>query len=137
MAINLANILLPVSIFCSIWSYKLSLARIVTEFGIGVCTSTYVIVIACFSPCPPLLGYRIGGYLMVAAFVVTECIFIRVRCVSATNLEKYGQNILLLVGVVSTFGQMVGGILFYLLIDTFRLFKERPQCAYDLSYCKI
>ena len=88
------------------------------------------------SPCPLLVDHWIGSALIVIAWLISGFIFIRVRCVIATSLEKFGGNVFLILGFSSLCGQVLGGLTIFLLVDTFRLFKEKPECVFDFSYCK-
>lgn len=71
---------------------------------------------------------------MVFCWVMTSCMFIRIRCLIAAKLEKYGKNKLFLLGVFAIIGQLLGGLLIYLLVDVFRLFQDKPKCSPD-DYC--
>ena len=104
------------------------------EFSVGLVFTAYIVAIASLSPCPPLLSHWSGSWLIILAWILTECIFIRIRCLVATSLEKHGNNILFIVGIVSTLGQMMGGVIIFVLVDVYRLFKERPECVFDFGY---
>lgn len=126
---------LPFTIFFSIWSYKVSWIRILIEFSIGVAFSIYIIIIATLSPCPPMIGTSHGSALMVISWIITQNAFMRVRCCVAAKLEACGQKVLLLLGGCTMFGQMIGGIITFLCIDTYRLLKDAPSCESILDYC--
>jgi hypothetical protein len=140
MSINLGNLFLPIAIFLSIWSYDVSLARILVEFSIAILCSVYIIVASVQSPCPPFVKHWFGSWLIVTSWILGECIFIRLKCIVSSKLEKYkDERLLLILGAVSLCGQMAGGILVYILVDVYRLFKHRPhmdECVFDFSYCE-
>ena len=87
------------------------------------------------SPCPPLLDHWLGSTLTVFAWVVSTCLFMRVRCCVAARLEECGQKILLTMGSFTMFGQMIGGVAMFLIVDTYRLFNDVPECQSALNYC--
>ena len=125
---------MPIVILLSIWSYKVSTIRILIEFFIGIAISVYTIIIAILSPCPPMNNW-LGSTIMVLAWVLTQNIFIRVRCCVAARLEECGQKVLLLLGGCTIAGQIIGGLISFLLIDTYRLFEDLPPCVRALDYC--
>ena len=126
---------MPVAIFLSIWSYDVSLVQIIVEFLIATILSIYVLVLSILSPCPPLYDSKLGSVLSVLSWILLNCIFIRVRCLIATRLEKYGQKTLLLLGALTQVGQIFGGIIAFLCINVYELLRSKPSCIDDFSYC--
>lgn len=108
LSINLSNILMPIAILASIWSYKVSVGRIVFEFLIAVVFSIYILIISIMSPCPVLADNDFGRFLIVISWIITGCVFLRVRCVTAARLEEYGHDVLLNYGFVTIIGQILG-----------------------------
>ncbi|CAF0871517.1 unnamed protein product [Brachionus calyciflorus] len=136
LAVNLTSCGLTIAVLLSIFSYEVSTKRIILETLIPICLSTYILIMSIFSPCPPFVNakYRLGGYFMVFCWVMTSCTFIRIRCLIATKLEKYGKQKLLLLGIFAIIGQLSGGLLIYFLVDVFRLFQDKPKCSPE-DYC--
>ena len=60
----------------------------------------------------------------------------RVRCLIATRLERFGQSILIILGVMTMLGQIFGGILIFVSINIYDVFKSKPNCVFDYSFCK-
>ena len=89
------------------------------------------------SPCPPLLDNWFGSTIMVIAWIGAQNTFMRVRCCVAARLEECGQRTLLLLGGCTVFGQIIGGIITFLLVDTYRLFKDVPPCQSAIEFCAI
>lgn len=137
LSINLGNLMLPIAVFLSIWSYKASSTQIFLEFILGLFFTIYILITSWFSPCPPLVNHWMGTPIIVSCWVFAECIFIRLRCVIAAKLELYGEKTLFTLGIVTLIGQMVGGLLVYILVDIYRIFKQRPDCIFDFSYCNL
>ena len=128
LAVNLSNIFLPISIFLSIWSYSVSLKRIVFEFFFAMIFITYITVAACLSPCPPLVNHKFGSILIVVSWVISQSMFMRCRCIIATRMERFGERTLTIVGFFTVVGEVVGGIIIYIIVDIFELLKEQPTC---------
>ena len=63
LAVNLSNMFLPITMILSIWSYAVSIKRILIEFGIFMIFIVYIVVVACMSPCPPLVNHRLGSII--------------------------------------------------------------------------
>lgn len=136
LSINLGNLLLPVAVFVSIWSYDISMTRFLIEFAIGLAFSAYIVVVSVYSPCPPLVTHWLGSWIVVTAWILAEAIFTRLRCILASKLEKFkSERLLLILGSVSLLGQITGGALIYLMVDIYRLFKHKPDCVFDFRYC--
>lgn len=91
--------------------------------------SIYTLIISIKSPCPPF-NNQIGGYIIVFSWVLSSCLFIRVRCLTAARLEAHGQHILMLYGLMTIVGQVIGGILIFILVDVLRLFVDKPKCSF-------
>jgi glycerol uptake facilitator-like aquaporin len=104
------------------------LSRILVEFLLATFLSLYILIISINSPCPPF-NNQFGGIFIVFSWVFSSCLFIRVRCLTAARLESHGQNALLIYGLITIIGQIIGGILIYLLVDVFRLFIAKSKCT--------
>jgi hypothetical protein len=120
---------LPVSVFASIWSFNVSSKRIVIESIIPLVIAVYILITAAFSPCPPLVNHYFGGYLIVLCWIVASCWFMRIRCLVASKLEKYGEKTLFISGCFTLIGQIIGGIVIYIIIDVYRLLKDKDNCT--------
>lgn len=59
----------------------------------------------------------------------------RIRCCVAAKLEVCGEKVLLILGGCTMFGQVFGGLISYLCIETYRLLKDAPECENIESYC--
>ena len=127
---------MPISIFVTIWSYDVSMLRISIETLVSIIISVYILVISIMSPCPPFVNSvsNFGGFIIVVCWVMSSFLFMRVRCLIATKLERHGKHILLLIGFYTILGQVIGGILIYLAVDVYRLFKDKPACSEE-NFC--
>jgi hypothetical protein len=71
--------MLPLAIFLSIWSYKVSTKQISIEFLIATIFSIYIVIVSAYSPCPPLVKHWLGGYLVVLSWIMCSCMYLRIR----------------------------------------------------------
>jgi hypothetical protein len=127
---------MPITIFLSIWSYRVSIFRILAELTVSLCLAIYILILSILSPCPPMLDTTIGPVLAVVSWIVASSIFVRVRCLIAARLERFGEKALLIMGFSMTCGQVIGGILMYIIVNHMNVFEEKPECVFDYSYCK-
>jgi len=126
---------IPFAIILSIWSYDVSVVRISVEFWIAMAFSAYIIVLGALSPCPPFLDSWIGPFLSVISWILSQSMFMRCRCLIAARLERFGQKVLLILGVLTMFGQIFGGLIIFVIVNIYGLLKDRPACDFDISYC--
>lgn len=136
LAVNLSFVVLPISIILSIWSYEVSVLQISIEFCLATSFGVYIIVLSCLSPCPPLLDSWIGPFLSVASWVLVQSLYMRVRCLIAARLQRFGQKTLLILGFLTMIGQIFGGLIIFVLINIYEVLISKPECAIDFSYCK-
>jgi riboflavin transporter 2 len=137
LSVNLSYICITLVILLSMSSFNVSVTRISIEFAVSIILAAYIIVIAATSPCPILLQSWIGPTLIITSWIIAQCLFMRIRCLIATRLERFGQRSLLILGMVTIVGHVIGGIIIYICVDTYRLFKDKPTCVDDFSYCQI
>ncbi len=97
---------MPVAVFLSIWSYNVSTTRITIELIVGLAFTVYIIIVSSMSPCPFLVDHVMGKVITVFVWFVCFIIYVRVRCIIATKLEKFGGNVFVELGFVSLCGQV-------------------------------
>ena len=136
MAINLPYIAFPIVVFLSIWSYEVSILRIIVEFLIATLIVVYITIISKMSPCPPLLDHWLGPVLAVISWILSQCMYMRIKCLIAIRLEKFGENTLITYGVMNTSGQLLGGLIIFFIVNFSQVFVSKPDCIFDNSYCK-
>jgi hypothetical protein len=128
---------MPLAIVLSIWSYDVSVLQITIELLVALGLSAYIFILAILSPCPPLLGSWLGPFLSVSFWVLLSGIYMRVRCLIATRLQRFGQRALLTIGFLQQFGQICGGVVAFVLVNFYDIFKSKPECVDDFHlYCK-
>ena len=90
---------------------------------------------ATMSPCPFLVNYTIGGIIIITFWILVTSIFIRIRWCVATKLQECGQNILFVFGLLTIIGQIVGGVLAFVIVDVYRVFLELSPCQKASDIC--
>jgi hypothetical protein len=128
LSINLVSITMPISVLLSIWSYNVSTGRIIVETLIPLVLSMYILAISILSPCPPFVKSQFGGYIIVACWILTSSFCMRVRCLIATKLEKFGEKVIFAYACATILGQFFGGIIIFVLVEVYRLFSEIDKC---------
>ena len=126
---------LPFAILLSIWSYEVSVIRICIEFAIATGFSLYIVILACTSPCPPFMNSFLGPLLSVLSWIMSQSMFMRIRCLIATRLERFGQKCLLILGALTMFGQIFGGLIIFVVVNIYSLLEARPDCTEN--FCSI
>jgi hypothetical protein len=135
-AVNLSFIFLPFAILLSIFSYQVSVIQICIEFAIAMVFSVYILVLSIMSPCPPFLDSSLGAILSIVSWILSQTMFMRIRCLIAARLERFGQKTLLILGTFTMLGQIFGGLIIFVTVNTYDLFKSRPDCEFDYHlYC--
>lgn len=136
MSINLASVFLPIATFLAVWTQNASLLQITIEFGITCFFSAYIVIISIQSPCPILLDSALGPIFIILSWFLSQSFFFRCRCFIASRLEQYGEKALMVSAALGILGEVIGGVIMYILIDVKRLFVERPECGFDkYSFC--
>ena len=130
-------IFLPIAIFLSIWSYDVSVLQISVEFFIATLFSIYIMVLSVMSPCPPLMDSWTGPALTIISWIMSQGIFMRVRCLIATRLERFGQKVLLILGALTMIGQIFGGLIIYVCVNIYNMLKSRSDCVSDNRSCSL
>ncbi|CAF1067076.1 unnamed protein product [Rotaria sordida] len=113
---------------------RLGLSSIIILCFIATCTSTYVIIIAILSPCPPLHDTVFGAIIALACVFTSQLLYNYVRVVIANRIrqEYKCNNGLFWLGAAFRMGALSGTIPMYVLINIFHIFKSREACR---SYC--
>lgn len=127
-SVNFSFIFLPLAIILSIWSYSVSVIQIVLEFIVATGFSIYIVILSLMSPCPPFLLSWLGPALTIISWILSQSMFMRIRCLIATRLERFGQTILLILGALTMFGQIFGGLIIFVVVNIYDLLKARDEC---------
>ncbi|CAF5099483.1 unnamed protein product, partial [Rotaria magnacalcarata] len=138
-AYYISSIILPISnpLSVLIGLFMRSILKFISIFILfvfAVLASSYVIVVAFLSPCPPLHDTTGGAILVIGCYFLAYLIFYYVRLVIGNRIrQEYQRNSgLFWLGAASQMGSLVGAIPMYILVNISNLFKSRYPCQ---SYC--
>jgi riboflavin transporter 2 len=123
------SIFMPLFIIVSLMTTSPSLAQISIEFTIAVVCSGYIVFLSIQSPCPILLDSVFGPVLSVLSWYLSSGFFTRVRCLISTRLARFGEKTLLYSGSMTLVGEIIGGIIMFVLVDHLRIFTETEECV--------
>ena len=115
----------------------MSIFQITIELLIAIANSVYILFLSISSPCPPFMDHWIGSTLSVLSWIFSSAIFMRSRCLIAARLERFGQTTLVIFGVLTMVGQIFGGLLVYVTVNIYDLFKSKPDCVTSNSHCVL
>ena len=79
----------------------------------------------------------VGPTLAILSWIFAQSLFMRSRCLIAARLERFGQTTLIILGVLTMIGQIFGGLIVYFLVNVYSVFKSKPECVTDNSYCFV
>ena len=119
------------AIILSILSYEVSVLQIALEFLVACMFSLYIFILSLMSPCPPLMDSWLGPALTIISWILSQSMFMRIRCLIATRLQRFGQTVLLILGALTMFGQIFGGLIIFVLINIYDMLEARPPCSFD------
>ncbi|CAF0857696.1 unnamed protein product, partial [Brachionus calyciflorus] len=69
---------------------------------------------------------------------MTQSMFMRIRCLVATRLERFGERVLLILGTLTMTGQIFGGLIIFVIVNIYEMLKDKPICAVDFrEYCPV
>lgn len=105
---------MPIAILLSIWSYRASVWQILAETAIMAVFGVYIVVMAFMTPNPLFKGTTHGSVLVVLSWILSQLMGMRVRCLIATRLVRFGKKALFINGVCTMLGQIFAAILGYL-----------------------
>ncbi|CAF1543927.1 unnamed protein product, partial [Didymodactylos carnosus] len=101
---------------------------------IGCLGCIYIVIIAFQSPCPIMSDTVHGGIIMIGIWLVSSFILGYIYMASANRIKRSWKRTsgLFWLGVAEQLGTCLGVIPMYLVINTFKLLKDRQPCQ---TYC--
>ncbi|KAH3859310.1 solute carrier family 52, riboflavin transporter, member 3-B-like [Dreissena polymorpha] len=104
--------------------------RIITMTTLGgVSVATYILVIASYSPQPPLYDHTAGAALIVIATVLVSGLMSFSKVSIASVLRSRGRRALLWCGIVTQIGSALGAILMFIIVNVLKLFHSKYPCT--------
>ncbi|XP_052769389.1 solute carrier family 52, riboflavin transporter, member 3-B-like [Mya arenaria] len=106
----------------------MSLPVISISTFLGIAMATFVLTIAAYSPSPPLYTDNGGPALIVIASVLVSGLMSFSKVSIASVLRLNGRRALLLCGIITQVGSMLGAILMFILVNLMHLFHDKQAC---------
>ncbi|XP_053100681.1 solute carrier family 52, riboflavin transporter, member 2 [Hemicordylus capensis] len=129
LSVVLSNIANPVACFVAMFF----LCR--SPLGLGIISAVacvfgaYLMVLAAFSPCPPLVGSPLGVALVVVSWILFMGLFSYLKVVIGSLLHEAGHAALVWCGAIIQAGSLVGALTMFPLVSIYRLFRSGLDCA--------
>jgi hypothetical protein len=124
-------VFLPIVIFAVVWTPDVTIKQIVIEFIVACLFALYILVLSIMSPCPILLNSFLGPLFAVLSWFFAQGFFWRCRYFVAARLERFGEKVLLIACGYAIVGEMIGGVIMYVLVEKLRVFVDKPECVFD------
>ncbi|XP_072110359.1 solute carrier family 52, riboflavin transporter, member 2-like isoform X2 [Mobula birostris] len=129
LAVVLGNLANPLACFVAMVALWRSRAGISILVLLGLLFGIYILTLAAFSPCPPLLGKPVGVALVVIAWMVFTGLFSYVKVVISSLLHGAGHQALLWCGAAIQLGSLLGALVMFPLISVYQLFTSGQPCV--------
>ncbi|XP_066481187.1 solute carrier family 52, riboflavin transporter, member 2 [Tiliqua scincoides] len=129
LSVVLSNIANPVA--CLVAMFLLCRSSL----GLGIISATgcvfgaYLMVLAAFSPCPPLVGSRTGVVLVVVSWILFLGLFSYVKVAIGSLLHEAGHSALVWCGAVIQAGSLVGALAMFPLTSIYNVFRSGQDCV--------
>ncbi|CAL8287223.1 unnamed protein product [Merluccius merluccius] len=127
-AATLAAAANPVACFIAMFSSRRSLMLMLVLTVVGTGFGAYIMAVAVFSPCPPLVGSNSGVAIIVISWVLFVLTLSYVKVIIGVILRDEGHSALVWCGAVVQLGSMIGAISMFPLVSVFGLFKSGDPC---------
>ncbi|XP_067871855.1 solute carrier family 52, riboflavin transporter, member 2 [Heterodontus francisci] len=129
LAVVLGNLANPLACFIAmfvLWRSSLGLSVLAL---LGVLFAVYILTVAAFSPCPPLLGKPVGVALMVIAWMLFTGLFSYLKVVIGSILHESGHLALVWCGTAIQMGSLIGALVMFPLVSIYHLFTSGQACV--------
>ncbi|KAK0134094.1 Riboflavin transporter 2 [Merluccius polli] len=127
-AATLAAAANPVACFIAMFSSRRSLMLMLVLTVVGTGFGAYIMAVAAFSPCPPLVGSDSGVAIIVISWVLFVLTLSYVKVIIGVILRDEGHSALVWCGAVVQLGSMIGAISMFPLVSVYGLFKSGDPC---------
>lgn len=129
LAVTLANIANPLACFIAFFLPVKSQTVIGAITSIGSLISAYILVLAVYSPTPPLVENIGGSILAVASYVVVYLLLTFSKVTIATIFRYEGRKALLWCGAAQQLGSAIGAAIMFVLVNIYKLFMQKYPCT--------
>ncbi|XP_069771185.1 solute carrier family 52, riboflavin transporter, member 2 isoform X2 [Narcine bancroftii] len=128
LAVVLGNLANPLACFVAMFALWRSNIGLSVLALLGMLFGAYILTLAAFSPCPPLLGKSAGVALVVIAWMLFTGMFSYVKVSISSILHEGGHSALLWCGAAIQVGSLLGALLMFPLVSVYHLFTSGQPC---------
>ncbi|XP_077209657.1 solute carrier family 52, riboflavin transporter, member 2 isoform X2 [Paroedura picta] len=129
LSVVLSNIANPVACFVAMFLLCRSSLGLGLLSALGGVFGAYLMVLAAFSPCPPLVGSPVGVALVVASWILFMGLFSYLKVVIGSLLHEAGHAALVWCGTIIQVGSLVGALIMFPLTSVYHLFHSGMDCV--------
>lgn len=128
LAATLASLANPLACFIGMFLPCRSLVFLGVLSATSSLVAAYILAVAAFSPCPPLLQVPTGAILIVLCWVLFTGVLSYVKLMIGVILRDEGHSALVWCGAVVQLGSMVGALTMFPLVSVYGLFRSGDPC---------
>ncbi|XP_062987319.1 solute carrier family 52, riboflavin transporter, member 2 [Elgaria multicarinata webbii] len=129
LSVVLSNISNPVACFFAMFLLCRSALGLSIISAVACVFGAYLMVLAAFSPCPPLVGSSVGIALVVISWIVFMGLFSYLKVVVGSLLHEAGHSALVWCGAIIQAGSLVGALVMFPLTGIYNLFLSGKDCV--------
>ncbi|XP_073412628.1 solute carrier family 52, riboflavin transporter, member 2 [Dendrobates tinctorius] len=128
LSVVLSNIANPAACFIAMCVLCRSSLALGVIMAVGAVFGGYLMTLAAFSPCPPLLWSKAGVPLVVLSWTVFLGVLSYLKVVIGSLLHEAGHSALLWCGAVIQAGSLVGALVMFPMVSIYHLFQSGRDC---------
>ncbi|XP_048471864.1 solute carrier family 52, riboflavin transporter, member 2 [Rhincodon typus] len=129
LAVVLGNLANPLACFVAMFALARSSIGLGVLAFLGLLCGVYILTLAAFSPCPPLLGNSMGVVLVVIAWMLFTGLFSYLKVVIGSILHEAGHLALVWCGASIQVGSLIGALVMFPLVSVYQLFTSGQACV--------
>ncbi|XP_061463161.1 solute carrier family 52, riboflavin transporter, member 2 [Rhineura floridana] len=133
LSVVLSNIGNPVACFLAMFLLCRSSLGLSIISAVGGVFGAYLMVLAAFSPCPPLVGSPVGVALVVISWILFMGLFSYLKVVIGSLLHEAGHAALVWCGAIIQVGSLLGALVMFPLTSVYDLFHRGMDCVNNCS----
>ncbi|KAG7262979.1 hypothetical protein CRUP_012978 [Coryphaenoides rupestris] len=128
LAATMAAVANPVACFIAMFTPIRSLLFMLFLTAVGSAFGGYIMAVAAFSPCPPLVHSPSGVAVIVISWILFVLTLSYVKVIIGVILRDEGHSALVWCGAVVQLGSMIGAVSMFPLVSVYGLFKSGDPC---------
>ncbi|XP_067824849.1 solute carrier family 52, riboflavin transporter, member 2 isoform X2 [Heptranchias perlo] len=129
LAVVLGNLANPVACFIAMFALWRSSVGLSVLALLGGLFGAYILALAAFSPCPPLLGKPAGVALVVISWMLFTGFFSYLKVAIGSILHAAGHSALVWCGAAIQVGSLIGALVMFPLVSIYHLFTSGQACV--------